>query len=114
MFWSICFREERSGPCKESSHPESARHVFCSDFADLAFQVQDDILDVESDTETLGKQQGADVAANKPTYPAVLGMSGAKQKLQALYAEAEFALEAFGTNTELLHNIAQYIVNRNK
>lgn len=80
----------------------------------LAFQVQDDILDVESDTETLGKQQGADVAANKPTYPAVLGMSGAKYKLKALYAEAEFALEAVGSNTEMLHNIAKYIVNRNK
>ena len=80
----------------------------------LAFQVQDDILDVESDTETLGKQQGADIAANKPTYPALLGMSGAKQKLHILYEEAESALEEFGSNTELLHNIAQYIVNRNK
>ena len=80
----------------------------------LAFQVQDDILDVESDTETLGKQQGADMAANKPTYPALLGMSGAKQKLHILYEEAEAALEEFGSNTELLHNIAQYIVNRNK
>ena len=80
----------------------------------LAFQVQDDILDVESDTETLGKQQGADVAANKPTYPALLGMSGAKDKLNALYAEAESALQTFGTDAQLLHNIAQYIVNRNK
>ncbi len=80
----------------------------------LAFQVQDDILDVESDTETLGKQQGADIAANKPTYPALLGMSGAKRKLHILYEEAEAALEEFGSNTELLHNIAQYIVNRNK
>ena len=80
----------------------------------LAFQVQDDILDVESDTETLGKQQGADIAANKPTYPAILGMSEAKQKLQALHQEAVFALEEFGENAELLHNIAQFIVKRNK
>lgn len=80
----------------------------------LAFQVQDDILDVESDTETLGKQQGADIAANKPTYPALLGMSGAKRKLNTLYEEAQSALDEFGPNTELLHNIAQYIVNRNK
>ena len=80
----------------------------------LAFQIQDDILDVESDTQTLGKQQGADIAANKPTYPALLGMSGAKQKLDTLYQEAMFALEGFGANAELLHNIAQYIVNRNK
>ena len=80
----------------------------------LAFQVQDDILDVEGDTETLGKQQGADIAAKKPTYPALLGMLGAKQKLQALYEEAVFALEEFGANAEMLRNIAEYIVNRNK
>ncbi|MGB1310423.1 MAG: polyprenyl synthetase family protein [Leucothrix sp.] len=80
----------------------------------LAFQVQDDILDVESDTETLGKPQGADIAANKPTYPALLGMAGAKQKLDELYQEAVSALDKLGTKAELLHNIAQYIVNRNK
>ena len=80
----------------------------------LAFQVQDDILDVESDTETLGKQQGADVAANKPTYPALLGMRGAKLKLESLYQEAVSALDEFGSNAELLHNIASYIVKRNK
>jgi len=80
----------------------------------LAFQVQDDILDVEGETEILGKQQGADIAANKPTYPALLGMLGAKQQLQSLYEEAMFALEGFGADAELLHNIAQYIVNRNK
>ena len=80
----------------------------------LAFQVQDDILDVESDTETLGKQQGADVAANKPTYPALLGMDGAKRKLVSLYQEAVSALDEFGSKAELLHNIAGYIVKRNK
>ena len=46
----------------------------------LAFQAQDDVLDVEADTETLGKPQGSDIAANKATYPALLGMAGAKQK----------------------------------
>ena len=85
-----------------------------ADAVGLAFQVQDDILDVESDTETLGKQQGADMAANKPTYPALLGMSGAKKKLQTLHNDAVSALGVFGENAELLHNIAQYIVKRNK
>ena len=47
----------------------------------LAFQVQDDILDIESDTQTLGKTRGADAAAGKPTYPSVMGMSAAKRKL---------------------------------
>ena len=46
----------------------------------LAFQIRDDILDVEGDTETLGKPQGSDQARNKPTYPALLGMSEAKRR----------------------------------
>lgn len=80
----------------------------------LAFQVQDDILDVESDTQTLGKQQGADVAANKPTYPSILGMAGAKQKLQLLHQESLAALDDFGPEADLLRNIAQFIVQRIK
>ena len=80
----------------------------------LAFQVQDDILDIESDTETLGKQQGSDVAANKPTYPSILGMVGAKQKLSALHDEALTALSGFGSEADLLRNIARFIVKRVK
>ena len=80
----------------------------------LAFQVQDDILDVESDTETLGKQQGADIAANKPTYPSILGMSGAKRKLDVLHQESLAALDEFGPEADLLRHIAQFIVQRIK
>lgn len=80
----------------------------------LAFQVQDDILDVESDTQTLGKQQGADIAANKPTYPSILGMAGAKEKLRLLHQESLGALDDFGQEADLLRNIAQFIVQRIK
>ena len=80
----------------------------------LAFQVQDDILDVESDTATLGKQQGADIAANKPTYPSILGMDGAKQKLRELHQEAFAALDVFGSEADLLRDIARFIVQRIK
>jgi len=80
----------------------------------LAFQVQDDILDVESDTATLGKQQGADIAANKPTYPSILGMDGAKQKLRELHQEAFSALDMFGSEADLLRDIARFIVQRIK
>mgnify|MGYP000660465243 FL=1 len=80
----------------------------------MAFQVQDDILDVESDTETLGKQQGADIAANKPTYPSILGMVGAKEKLRLLHQESLAALDGFGPEADLLRNIAQFIVQRIK
>lgn len=79
----------------------------------LAFQVQDDILDVEADTETLGKPQGSDIAANKATYPALLGMAGAKQKAQDLLAQAHQALEAIDYDTSELASLASYIVERN-
>jgi len=78
----------------------------------LAFQVRDDILDIESDTETLGKQQGADIAANKATYPAILGMTAAKQKATKLYETSYEALSCFGAEADLLRNIADFIVKR--
>lgn len=76
----------------------------------LAFQVQDDILDIESDTQTLGKTRGADAAAGKPTYPSIIGMSAAKRKLNELYEEAVAALE--GMNAPLLLEIAEFTVKR--
>ncbi len=76
----------------------------------LAFQVQDDILDIESDTQTLGKTRGADAAAGKPTYPSIIGMSAAKRKLDELYLEAVAALE--GLKAPLLLEIAEFTVKR--
>lgn len=78
----------------------------------LAFQVQDDILDIESDTETLGKPQGADQALNKPTYPALLGLEGAKQKAQQLCDTAVSSLAAIPGDTSTLSNLAYYIIER--
>jgi len=85
------------------------------DYADaigLAFQVRDDILDIQSDTETLGKQQGADIAAKKPTYPSILGMSVAKEKLYQLHQKALHSLVEFGSEAQLLREIADFIVKR--
>lgn len=78
----------------------------------LAFQVQDDIIDVESDTETLGKRQGADVARDKPTYPALLGLSEAKAYALELRDQAITAVERFGHAAEPLRALARYIVER--
>jgi len=78
----------------------------------LAFQVQDDILDIEADTATLGKTQGADRALNKPTYPSILGMSGAKAKLLALHRGAGEALVDFDQGAQLLRQLCDYIVAR--
>lgn len=78
----------------------------------LAFQVQDDILDVESDTATLGKTQGKDEAHDKPTYPALLGLDAAKGYALALCDQAIAALEGFGDAAEPLRALARYIVDR--
>jgi geranylgeranyl diphosphate synthase type II len=66
----------------------------------LAFQVQDDILDVESDTATLGKRQGADIARDKPTYPALLGLDAAKAYALELRDQALHALRPFDAAAE--------------
>lgn len=79
----------------------------------LAFQVQDDILDVISDTQTLGKRQGADQALNKPTYPALLGMDGARAKLQGLHEEALSKLNQLSAfDTTELAAISHFIIGR--
>ena len=78
----------------------------------LAFQVQDDILDVESDTATLGKRQGADIARDKPTYPALLGLEAAKAYAIELRDQALAAVQGFGDNAEPLRALARYIVER--
>ena len=78
----------------------------------LAFQVQDDILDVESDTATLGKRQGADIARDKPTYPALMGLQGAKDYALELRDQALNALKSFDTTADPLRALARYIVER--
>lgn len=78
----------------------------------LAFQVQDDILDVTADTVTLGKQQGADVARNKPTYVSLLGLETARAKAEELHRQAQDALACFGENALYLRQLASYIVHR--
>lgn len=79
----------------------------------LAFQVQDDILDIESDTATLGKTQGADVRHNKATYPALLGLPEAKARAAALVQEAHDSLAKIKSDCSLLHELANFIVQRN-
>lgn len=78
----------------------------------LSFQVKDDILDEESDTATLGKTQGKDRDNNKPTYPALLGMAGAKQKAHELHEMALDNLRIFGDEADLLRDLSLYIIER--
>ena len=78
----------------------------------LAFQVADDILDVEGETSTLGKTQGKDGAANKPTYVKLLGLEGAKEESRRLLQAALEALNTFGPSADHLRNLARYIIER--
>ena len=78
----------------------------------LAFQVQDDILDIEGDTATLGKPQGSDLEANKATYPKLLGLEAAKAKAQMLLAEAKDALSVLPYDTSELSAFAHYVIAR--
>lgn len=78
----------------------------------LAFQVQDDILDIEGNLEDLGKTVGADLAADKSTYPKLLGLQQAKEKAQLLYEEALSALAEVPFDTSALKALANFIIQR--
>jgi len=79
----------------------------------LAYQVQDDIIDITSTQEQLGKPSGSDLAANKSTYPALLGLQGAQQKAENLFQQALQALTGLPYNTQSLAEFATFIVKRN-
>lgn len=78
----------------------------------LAFQVQDDILDVAGTTAQMGKQQGADAVRGKPTYVSLLGLAEARRKAQELHGAALEALEDFDSRADPLRRLSSYIVER--
>lgn len=78
----------------------------------LAFQIADDLLNVEGDARQTGKSVGSDAAHRKATYPKVLGMEASRQKARRLYDEASSALADFGSSADPLRQIARFIVNR--
>lgn len=80
----------------------------------LAFQIADDVLDVEGSTETLGKQAGADEARGKPTYPSVLGLERAKSEAQRLHRAALESLAPLGDNGYPLAAIADFVLARRR
>ena len=80
----------------------------------LAFQIADDILDIEGDTELLGKTTGADEARGKVTYPAAVGLERSRQTANEMVNDALAALEGFDDRANPLRSLANYIITRKK
>jgi geranylgeranyl pyrophosphate synthase len=80
----------------------------------LAFQIRDDILDVEGETHMLGKRIGADQTLDKSTYPALIGLEASRQRASELNQEAQDSLSGLGTEADPLRKISLYIVERDR
>ena len=100
------------GASSGSLEQVSAVHTYAENIG-LAFQVIDDILDTEADTATLGKTAGKDANSNKPTYVTILGLNAAKELADQLHASAIAAIAPFGNQALRLHELANFITQRN-
>ncbi|KIP87579.1 geranyl transferase [Stenotrophomonas maltophilia] len=98
--------------CGHAPAADLARLDRFADALGLAFQVRDDILDVEASSEQLGKTAGKDVAQDKSTFPALLGMEGAKAKLDELSAVMHDALAAYGEEANALRALGRLAIER--
>ncbi len=78
----------------------------------LAFQVIDDILDVTQSSETLGKSAGKDLISEKATYPSIIGLEASRKAAKKLTEEAHRSLKPFSGNAEILHGLADYLLDR--
>jgi geranylgeranyl pyrophosphate synthase len=78
----------------------------------LAFQIQDDLLDVLGDVSTLGKATGADSERSKPTYPSVMGIAASQERVRLLHAQALQSLAPLGARAELLRSLADWLLSR--
>lgn len=109
----ICAAAVCGGLC--SDYTSESKQKALRDYAisvGLAFQITDDILDIESSTEQLGKTSGADQALGKTTYPALIGLEKSKEKAKILYQQAVASLASISDNTGMLASLATLVVER--
>ena len=98
--------------------PSLERNLYAAlnDFATaigLAFQIQDDLLDVLGDVSTLGKATGADRERDKPTHPTIIGIEASQERVNLLHGQAMQALESFGERAAPLRSLANWLLSRN-
>jgi geranylgeranyl pyrophosphate synthase len=99
--------------CVPSLDPE--RYARLARFAaaiGLAFQIQDDLLDLIGDVSTLGKATGADRERSKPTHPTIIGIPASQRRVRLLHDEAMSALEPFGADASVLRSLADWLLSR--
>ena len=101
-------------PEQESNHQTLQRLTLFGHHLGLAFQIQDDILDVQGTTAQLGKPQGSDVRNDKSTFVSLLGVDGARERMYESLASAEAALDEWGDRANGLRWLARYITERSR
>ncbi|SEK53219.1 farnesyl-diphosphate synthase [Colwellia chukchiensis] len=106
---AVIMAAECSSKASENDKQQLAQYA---KYIGLAYQVRDDIIDITSTEAELGKPSGSDIAANKSTYPALIGLQGAREKAENLYQQALQALSTLPYNTQNLSDFATFIVCR--
>ncbi len=109
--FSACIELGRLASNDEDEINKRALNKF-GDAIGLAFQIQDDILDIEAETQTLGKTQGIDVINNKITYPRLVGLDTAKEKVEMLYQEALEAINYLNARATVLRDLTSHMLQR--
>ena len=100
-----------------AAQADAAQRRLLDTFADalgLAFQIRDDLLDVESDSATLGKTAGKDATQDKATFPALIGITASRARLQLLSAQMQTTLRSFDARADALRTIAARVVDRDR